>query len=52
MLTLFELHLEESDMVKSTIKGCFQEDMEPFGDLTKFFVNGLQIQMRLNKENK
>lgn len=31
MLNLFELHLEDSDRVKSTSKGCFQEDMELLG---------------------
>lgn len=35
MLNLFELHLDKSDIVKSTTKDCFEEDMEPFGDLTK-----------------
>ena len=39
MLNLFELHLEESGVVESTAAGCFQEDMEPFGDLTKPSVN-------------
>lgn len=52
MLTLIQLHLEESDIVKTTFKDPFRENMEPFGDLTKLFVNGLQIQMKVNKENK
>lgn len=52
MLNLFELHLEESDIVKSTIKGCFEKGMEPFGGLIKLCLGGLQIQMRVNKENK
>lgn len=49
MLNLLELHLEDSDMVKSTIQDCFQEDMEMLGGLAKFFVNGLHVQMRFNK---